>query len=115
MLTLAESPAFTEDGLKLAVAPEGRPLTDSVTLSAEPVATEVLICAEVPSPGLATFTEFGEIDRAKSLDGAGVLLPMKLMFSSLFGEPVPGPLTAPSVALLTSASRTSLGVAFGLA
>jgi hypothetical protein len=59
-------PAVTAGGLNVALAPDGRPLADSVTVSAEPSTTEVptVVLAEPPA---AVEAEGGLTDMVKSL------------------------------------------------
>src|SRR5215216_3427906 len=47
-----EPPAVTDDGLKLAVAPDGRPVADSETVWAEPEVTAVETVTETEPPAV---------------------------------------------------------------
>src|SRR5688500_16975909 len=54
MVSADEAPELTEDGLKLAVAPLGRPLAESATVCGLPTVVAVLTVAVTELPG---FTE----------------------------------------------------------
>ena len=72
-----------------------------------PVKLVPLTVTVVPTPPL--------LGEKLEIVGAGVPPPpMKPVYSSRFGEPVPGPITTPLVALLVSALATAAGVAVGL-
>ena len=100
-----EPPEVTDAGLNEALAPLGKPLAERLTVWALPDVVAVLTVA-VTEPPAAVDPEPGETEIEKSLAG-GVPLTTK---SSLFGEPVPGLVMTPLVALLTSESRTCCGV-----
>jgi hypothetical protein len=61
--------AAMEDGLKLAVAPAGRPLADREIIASNPPET-VVVAVAVPAPPCATVTEAGLTAKEK----AGLLL-----------------------------------------
>jgi hypothetical protein len=60
--------ALTEDGLKVAVAPAGSPLKDSVTCPVKPTGEETVIVYVVELPRL-TDPDAGLTERAKSRGG----------------------------------------------
>lgn len=62
-------PAVTEVGLSVAVRPAGE-FADSETVSAEPLATAVLMALVAPDP-CTTVTLVGLADMEKSLGGTG--------------------------------------------
>src|SRR5688500_6725001 len=66
MVSVAEPPAVTDDGLNEAVAPAGRPLADSVTVCAVPAVTAVLTVV-VPEPPAVTLADVGDTAIEKSL------------------------------------------------
>ena len=59
-------PFVVDGGLKLAVAPLGRPVTDSATVPVKPPAGVIVTAKEVPCPS-ATDRLAGDAERAKSL------------------------------------------------
>jgi hypothetical protein len=63
-------PAVTELGLRLAVAPLGKPLKLRFTVCAEPKVTAVLM-VELPADPWAKLSELGLAEIEKSLDGSG--------------------------------------------
>jgi len=77
----------TEAGLKAAVTPEGRPLADSWTLTAEPEVTAVEI-VDVTDLPWAALPEAGLSETEKSLAGGGGGLPA-LKASVQIGVPSP--------------------------
>ena len=108
IVMLDEPPEVTDAGLNDALAPVGKPLAERLTVWALPDVVAVLTVA-LTEPPAAVDPEVGETEMEKSLAG-GVPLTTK---SNLFGEPVPGLLMTPLVALLTSESRTCCGVKVG--
>src|SRR6266540_4842039 len=63
-----DAPEVTDDGLKLAVAPLGRPLADRLTVCALPEVVAVATVADTEPPG-SVAPEVGETDTEKSLAG----------------------------------------------
>ena len=69
MVSVEELPAVTELGLNDAVAPAGRPLAVSVTVSADPLRTLVFTVVVTELPGFVE-PEEGDVPMVKSLEGA---------------------------------------------
>jgi hypothetical protein len=80
-------PAVTEAGLKLAVAPAGRPLALRLTVCALPLSTAVLIVA-VPLLPWAIVTLAGLAEIEKSDGGAGLTVRLTVV-ECVAVEPVP--------------------------
>ena len=71
MVSVEDAPEVTEAGLKLAVAPDGRPDADSVTDSADPDVTAVPTDTVAEEPWL-TDPDVGDAEIEKSSAGGGV-------------------------------------------
>src|ERR1700686_2217443 len=92
-------PEVTDEGLKLAPAPDGRPLAVSATLCDDPLVVAVLIVVEPLPPG-ATVTVLGLALMEKSFGGGEPQVPVPQATHTLFDEN--GPMK-PAVATTVSA------------
>jgi hypothetical protein len=69
-VSVEEPPAVTLVGLSEADAPDGTPVTDKLTVCAEPLVIVVLM-VDVPLPPWATLTADGLAEIEKSFGGGG--------------------------------------------
>src|ERR1700686_321288 len=94
-------PAVTEDGVKVATAPVGRPVAERATDWATPLVTAVLMVLVAAEPDV-TLAEEGGADKEKSLGGGGGRAPalnMARADDQYMGDPkVPEKLCGPELA-----------------
>jgi hypothetical protein len=109
MVSVEDWPEVTDPGLKVAVAPAGRPEAENTTVCGEPEEGAVLT-VEVTAPPCCVLPDAGDSDMEKP----GCCGPFTTN-SRLLGEPVPGLVMRLVVEPLTSALRTVAFDAPGLA
>jgi hypothetical protein len=87
-VSVDEPPDVTLVGLNEAVAPDGTPLTEKLTVCAEPLVFVVLM-VEVPVDPCATLSDVGLAEIEKSLGGGGALITKVTVVLCVALVPVP--------------------------